>query len=142
MHFIRPQGFTHHVPSFNNHHVLFVSCIAYSHLVYISPAAVLWSPPLRANQSVCSSSGYVITKQSPDHQCGECRTCSIPLGRDWRSLSPTPTTTTMAQRLEQISGHLSNIHSRGLLAGEVAIITGKPPGMSSVASGGLQCDSP
>lgn len=31
----------------------------------------------------------------------------------------------MAQRLEQISGHLSNIHSRGLLAGEVAIITGK-----------------
>lgn len=34
-------------------------------------------------------------------------------------------TSTMAQRLEQISGHLSNTHSRGLLAGEVAIITGK-----------------
>ena len=42
------------------------------------------------------------------------------------SYPPTSTTTTtMAQRLAQISGHLSNIHSRGLLVGEVAIITGE-----------------
>lgn len=31
----------------------------------------------------------------------------------------------MSQRLNQISGHISNSYSRGLLAGEVAIITGK-----------------
>lgn len=30
----------------------------------------------------------------------------------------------MSQRLAQISGHLSNTYGRGLLAGEVAIITG------------------
>lgn len=30
----------------------------------------------------------------------------------------------MAERLEQVAGHLSNDHSRGLLNGEVAIITG------------------
>jgi len=33
----------------------------------------------------------------------------------------------MSQRLEQVSGHLSNAHGRGLLAGEVAIITGMFP---------------
>jgi len=40
----------------------------------------------------------------------------------------------MAQRLEQISGHLSNIHSRGLLAGEVAIITGAAQGIGRSAA--------
>ena len=30
----------------------------------------------------------------------------------------------MANRLAQVSGHLSNAHGRGLLSGEVAIITG------------------
>jgi 3-oxoacyl-[acyl-carrier protein] reductase len=35
----------------------------------------------------------------------------------------------MSQRLSQISGHLSNTHSRGLLAGEVAIITGAGQGI-------------
>jgi 3-oxoacyl-[acyl-carrier protein] reductase len=30
----------------------------------------------------------------------------------------------MANRLSQVSGHISNAHGRGLLAGEVAIITG------------------
>lgn len=30
----------------------------------------------------------------------------------------------MADRLSQVAGHLSNSHGRGLLAGEVAIITG------------------
>jgi len=40
----------------------------------------------------------------------------------------------MAQRLAQISGHLSNIHSRGLLAGEVAIITGAAQGIGRSAA--------
>lgn len=31
----------------------------------------------------------------------------------------------MSDRLAQISGHLTNVAGRGLLAGEVAIITGK-----------------
>jgi hypothetical protein len=31
----------------------------------------------------------------------------------------------MASRLSQVSGHLTNNHGRGLLAGEVAIITGE-----------------
>ena len=31
----------------------------------------------------------------------------------------------MSDRLSQVSGHLSNTHGRGLLAGEVAIITGE-----------------
>jgi 3-oxoacyl-[acyl-carrier protein] reductase len=31
----------------------------------------------------------------------------------------------MANRLAQVSGHLSNAHGRGLLSGEVAIITGE-----------------
>lgn len=35
----------------------------------------------------------------------------------------------MADRLSQVSGHLSNTHSRGLLAGEVAIITGAGQGI-------------
>ena len=30
----------------------------------------------------------------------------------------------MAERLSQVSGHITNTHGRGLLAGEVAIITG------------------
>ena len=30
----------------------------------------------------------------------------------------------MADRLAQVSGHLSNAYGRGLLAGEVALITG------------------
>lgn len=30
----------------------------------------------------------------------------------------------MASRLAQVSGHISNAYGRGLLAGEVAIITG------------------
>jgi len=40
----------------------------------------------------------------------------------------------MAQRLEQISGHLSNVHSRGLLVGEVAIITGAAQGIGRSAA--------
>ena len=36
----------------------------------------------------------------------------------------------MAQRLAQISGHLSDTYPRGLLAGEVAIITGEFPRVS------------
>lgn len=32
--------------------------------------------------------------------------------------------TTMASRLAQVSAHISNAHGRGLLADEVAIITG------------------
>lgn len=32
----------------------------------------------------------------------------------------------MANRLAQVSGHLSNAYGRGLLSGEVAIITGEP----------------
>lgn len=35
----------------------------------------------------------------------------------------------MASRLSQVSGHLSNSHGRGLLAGEVAIITGAGQGI-------------
>ncbi|RDB21540.1 3-oxoacyl-[acyl-carrier-protein] reductase FabG [Hypsizygus marmoreus] len=35
----------------------------------------------------------------------------------------------MASRLSQVSGHISNAHSRGLLAGEVAIITGAGQGI-------------
>lgn len=31
----------------------------------------------------------------------------------------------MADRLAQVSGHITNTYGRGLLAGEVAIITGK-----------------
>ena len=31
----------------------------------------------------------------------------------------------MADRLSQVSGHLSNTHLRGLLIGDVAIITGE-----------------
>jgi len=31
----------------------------------------------------------------------------------------------MANRLLQVSGHISNTHSRGLLTGDVAIITGE-----------------
>jgi hypothetical protein len=38
--------------------------------------------------------------------------------------SPGRPTTTMSDRLGQISGHLSNNFGRGLLNGEVAIITG------------------
>lgn len=33
-------------------------------------------------------------------------------------------TTSMSDRLSQVSGHISNTHARGLLSGEVAIITG------------------
>lgn len=36
-----------------------------------------------------------------------------------------PTVLNMSERLSQISGHLSNSYGSGLLAGEVAIITGK-----------------
>ena len=43
----------------------------------------------------------------------------------------------MAQRLAQISGHLSNTHPRGLLAGEVAIITGEFPSASMRGPSGL-----
>ncbi|KAH8101420.1 short-chain dehydrogenase/reductase SDR [Cristinia sonorae] len=35
----------------------------------------------------------------------------------------------MAERLSQVAGHLSNAHGRGLLAGEVAIITGSGQGI-------------
>lgn len=35
----------------------------------------------------------------------------------------------MAARLQNISGHLSASHSQGLLAGEVAIITGAAQGI-------------
>lgn len=38
----------------------------------------------------------------------------------------------MSDRLSQVSGHLSNNHPRGLLAGEVAIITGACVGSESV----------
>lgn len=37
---------------------------------------------------------------------------------------PYTTIPTMASRLAQVSGHISNAYGRGLLAGEVAIITG------------------
>jgi len=40
----------------------------------------------------------------------------------------------MAQRLAQISGHLSNTHPRGLLVGEVAIITGAAQGIGRSAA--------
>ncbi|KAF7982418.1 hypothetical protein HWV62_28535 [Athelia sp. TMB] len=40
----------------------------------------------------------------------------------------------MADRLTQISGHLSNTHGRGLLAGEVAIITGSGQGIGRSAA--------
>ncbi|KAI0318014.1 short-chain dehydrogenase/reductase SDR [Amylostereum chailletii] len=40
----------------------------------------------------------------------------------------------MSDRLAQISGHLSNNHSRGLLAGEVAIITGAAQGIGRSAA--------
>lgn len=35
----------------------------------------------------------------------------------------------MSNRLQQVSGHLSNTHGRGLLAGEVAIVTGAGQGI-------------
>lgn len=35
----------------------------------------------------------------------------------------------MSSRLGQISGHLTNTYSRGLLAGEVAIVTGAGQGI-------------
>ncbi|KIY66309.1 NAD(P)-binding protein [Cylindrobasidium torrendii FP15055 ss-10] len=40
----------------------------------------------------------------------------------------------MSERLSQISGHLSNTHSRGLLADEVAIITGAGQGIGRSAA--------
>ncbi|KAG2072974.1 NAD(P)-binding protein, partial [Suillus decipiens] len=40
----------------------------------------------------------------------------------------------MASRLAQVSGHLSNAHGRGLLSGEVAIITGGGQGIGRSAS--------
>ncbi|KAF5344246.1 hypothetical protein D9758_012346 [Tetrapyrgos nigripes] len=40
----------------------------------------------------------------------------------------------MAQRLSQVSGHLSNTYGRGLLAGEVAIITGAGQGIGRSAA--------
>jgi len=40
----------------------------------------------------------------------------------------------MANRLSQISGHLSSTHSRGLLAGQVAIITGAAQGIGRSAA--------
>ncbi|KAK7439309.1 hypothetical protein VKT23_012802 [Stygiomarasmius scandens] len=40
----------------------------------------------------------------------------------------------MAQRLSQVSGHLTNTYSRGLLAGEVAIITGAGQGIGRSAA--------
>ncbi|KAG2135139.1 hypothetical protein DEU56DRAFT_738168 [Suillus clintonianus] len=40
----------------------------------------------------------------------------------------------MANRLAQVSGHLSNAHGRGLLSGEVAIITGERYGIGRSAS--------
>jgi len=40
----------------------------------------------------------------------------------------------MANRLSQVSGHLSNTHSRGLLAGEVTIITGAAQGIGRSAA--------
>ncbi|KZT09054.1 short-chain dehydrogenase/reductase SDR [Laetiporus sulphureus 93-53] len=40
----------------------------------------------------------------------------------------------MADRLAQVSGHLSNTYSRGLLAGEVAIITGAAQGIGRSAA--------
>jgi len=35
----------------------------------------------------------------------------------------------MSNRLQQVAGHLSNTHGRGLLAGEVAIVTGAGQGI-------------
>lgn len=48
----------------------------------------------------------------------------------------------MANRISQISGHLSNSYSRGLLAGEVAIITGKqdPTAAAAYYLGGSSTD--
>lgn len=40
----------------------------------------------------------------------------------------------MASRLAQVSGHLSNAHGRGLLSGEVAIITGSGQGIGRSAA--------
>ncbi|KIJ58499.1 hypothetical protein HYDPIDRAFT_160682 [Hydnomerulius pinastri MD-312] len=40
----------------------------------------------------------------------------------------------MASRLAQVSGHISNAHGRGLLAGEVAIITGAGQGIGKSAA--------
>ncbi|KAG2053929.1 NAD(P)-binding protein [Suillus hirtellus] len=40
----------------------------------------------------------------------------------------------MANRLAQVSGHLSNAHGRGLLSGEVAIITGSGQGIGRSAA--------
>ncbi|KAG2023905.1 short-chain dehydrogenase/reductase SDR [Coprinopsis cinerea AmutBmut pab1-1] len=40
----------------------------------------------------------------------------------------------MADRLSQVSGHLSNTYSRGLLAGEVAIITGAGQGIGKATA--------
>lgn len=45
----------------------------------------------------------------------------------------------MADRLAQVAGHLSGAHPRGLLAGEVAIVTGafqRGRGHSPTRSGG------
>lgn len=41
----------------------------------------------------------------------------------------------MSDRLSQVSGHLSNNHPRGLLAGEVAIITGACVGFVKLEEG-------
>ncbi|OJA10257.1 hypothetical protein AZE42_10429 [Rhizopogon vesiculosus] len=40
----------------------------------------------------------------------------------------------MASRLAQVSGHISNAHGRGLLCGEVAIITGSGQGIGRSAA--------
>lgn len=40
----------------------------------------------------------------------------------------------MSERLAQVSGHLTNTHGRGLLAGEVAIITGAGQGIGKSAA--------
>ena len=45
--------------------------------------------------------------------------------------TPSLTIPAMANRLAQVSGHISNAYGRGLLAGEVAIITGAFPTLPS-----------
>ena len=48
----------------------------------------------------------------------------------------------MSERLSQISGHLSGALSRGLLAGEVAIITGTRSRPVLLSRGGLLAEPP
>ena len=48
----------------------------------------------------------------------------------------------MANRLAQVSGHITNAYGRGLLAGEVAIITGTFSTFHRRACGTRQCSDP